>query len=356
MKAAVFHGPKDLRVEKVERPALPEGWVRVRIKSCGICGSDLHMYKGDSPELKEYQIDLNKGCRGVFGHEASGDIEEVGEGVLGALKVGDRVAVCPMWGCGSCELCRSGSFHLCRKQACIGYTHVGGYSENVVVPAFVCYRVHDDISYSGAALIEPLSNGIHACNRGQVSSEDVVVILGAGPIGLATTAAAKAMGARRIVVVDMLEHPLKVAGRLGADQVINSSVQDVSQEVLRYVDEDDISVIVEAVGGGQRTTLPLAIRLASRRARIVCIGIFSNPQEVDVWGMQWKEVSLVPSWAFCYNKNRHEYKLAVDLVSSKRVSLEPILTHRVPIDEITRGFDLAINKNENAIKIHIIPD
>lgn len=353
MKAAVFHGPFDIRVEDVEVPEVPSGWILVRVKACGICGSDVHMYKGTSPELKEFKIDLKRGCKGVFGHESAGEVIQVGEGVED-LKKGDRVSLCPLWGCGKCVYCRTGQFHLCPDQSVIGYTHVGAYSEYTAVPAEVAYLLPNDVSYEIGAFMDPVSCGIHAVNKVTVTPADVVAVVGAGTLGLSTAVVAKAYGARKVIVVDLLESPLKVAEKMGVDETVNASETDPVQEVMRLTDEVGADAVIEAVGG-DAPTIQQAIRMARKGGRISYIGIFSTPQQLDLWRMLFNEVTIRPSWSFSYHGQHHECEMAHQLICSRKVSVEPMITHKFPLTDIKNGFVTAIDKTSGSIKVLVLP-
>ena len=353
MKAAVFHGPFDIRVEDVEVPEVPSGWILVRVKACGICGSDVHMYKGTSPELKEFKIDLKRGCKGVFGHEAAGEVIQVGEGVED-LKKGDRVSLCPLWGCGKCVYCRTGQFHLCLDQRVLGYTHVGAYSEYTAAPAEVAYLLPNHVSYEKGAFLDPVSCGTHAVNKIAVTPADIVAVIGAGTLGLSSAVVAKAYGARKVIVVDLLESPLKVAEKMGVDETVNASETDPVQEVMRLTDEVGADAVIEAVGG-DAPTIQQAIRMARKGGRISYIGIFSTPQQLDLWRMLFNEVTIRPSWSFSYHGQHHECEMAHQLICSRKVSVEPMITHKFPLTDIKNGFVTAIDKTSGSIKVLVLP-
>jgi len=302
---------------------------------------------------KEFKIDLKRGCKGVFGHEAAGEVVQVGEGVV-KIKKGDRVSLCPLWGCGECVYCRTGQFHLCPDQSVIGYTHVGAYSEYTAVPAEVAYLLPNDVSYEIGAFMDPVSCGIHAVNKVTVTPADVVAVVGAGTLGLSTAVVAKAYGARKVIVVDLLESPLKVAEKMGVDETVNASETDPVQEVMRLTDGVGADAVIEAVGG-DAPTIQQAIRMARKGGRISYIGIFSTPQQLDLWRMLFNEVTIRPSWSFSYHGQHHECEMAHQLICSRKVSVEPMITHKFPLTDIKNGFVTAIDKTSGSIKVLVLP-
>lgn len=180
-----FYGPKDIKVEEVERPEISTGEVLIRVKAVGICGSDLHFYEGEAP------IELSP--KAVLGHELSGEVVAVGNGVE-KVKVGDRLGVEPLISCGKCAFCAIGEYHLCKELKHIGYIFKGGFAEYTKAPQEKVFKLPSNVSYEEASLLDCYAVSVHAIHRVRVRVSDVVVVLGGGPLGLTTAQVVKATG------------------------------------------------------------------------------------------------------------------------------------------------------------------
>ena len=216
MKAAVLHQARDLRLEDVPTPDYGPDDVLVKIGSVGICGSDVHYWRTGA--IGDFVVEEPM----ILGHEVAGVVAEVGENVH-TLKVGDRVALEPGVPCRHCEMCKTGRYNLCPDVQFFATPPVNGaLSDYAVSPADFAYKLPDSLSLDEAALIEPLSVGIHACRRGNLTAGQSVFIAGAGPIGLTSLAAAKAFGATEVFISDVRPHRLEVAKQMGATHAFNA--------------------------------------------------------------------------------------------------------------------------------------
>ena len=218
MKAAVWHGRQDVRIEKVsEPPAPPPGQVQVKVSWCGICGTDLHEYMGGPLYIPLGRPHPVTGVQApvIIGHEMSGEVVGVGEGVEN-FAVGDRVVACPIIGCGECRWCRTGSMAQCDRVAFLGTSWTGGaLAERLNLNAYQCYHLTDAISDEIGALVEPFSSTVRAVAQGQPGPEDSVAIVGAGPIGLMALMAARLRGVKCVVAVEMAERRIEAAKECG---------------------------------------------------------------------------------------------------------------------------------------------
>ena len=197
MRAAVFHGVRDIRLEERERRRPGRGEVAVRVKACGVCGTDVHMYHG-APGSVQIRPPV------VLGHELSGEVAEVGAGV-DRLADGDRVTVDPNMPCGRCFYCRIGRGHLCESLRAVGVTQDGGFAEYCIVPASQVYRVRQSVSFEAAALAEPLACCLHGIDRMAIRPGQEVAVFGVGPIGLMAVQLAFLSGASRVFASDPRE-------------------------------------------------------------------------------------------------------------------------------------------------------
>lgn len=215
MKAGVVHAKNDIRYEEINKPEPKEGQVLIKVKYTGICGSDVPRVNGDACHF----------FPNVLGHEFSGTVEEVGEGV-DSLKKGDRVAGVPLVPCMECEDCQKGNYSLCKHYSFIGSREFGSFAEYVVVPEKNAVKFEDAVSFEQGAFFEPATVALHGLNRVDYRAGECVAILGGGTIGLFTAQWAKIFGAKKVVVFDISNERLELAKKLGVDEGINTLDED----------------------------------------------------------------------------------------------------------------------------------
>jgi len=339
MKAAVFYGPRDIRTEEVEKPGIEDNEILVKVKACGICGSDLHMYKlGLFSELLCRQ--LKKG--GIPGHEFSGEVAKVGKKVR-RLKEGDRVAA----------------------------IYNGGMAEFTPVPVFQGFNVHTllpEVSYEEAATLEPLANSVHAALRANPSKGENAVIFGAGAIGLGIIQYLKALevGLNKLIVVDISDYRLKVAKQLGADEVINASVDVPNEKILEFVGSvplmflptittPAVDIVYDCVGYIKEhpgtPVIQQAINMVRElRGRVLVHGMFEENVNLDLLPMVGKQVNVIGSFGFTPS----DIKQALELIQSKKIDRSKIISHELPLDQAKEGFETQCNVNES-VKVLIKP-
>ncbi|TFC86465.1 2,3-butanediol dehydrogenase [Cryobacterium sp. TMT3-29-2] len=351
MKAARFHGQKDVRIENIEEPVTRSGTVKIAVAWCGICGTDLHEYlegpifisaPGHPHPLSQESAPV------TMGHEFSGTIEEVGDGVEG-LKVGDNVVVEPYFVCNEYPPCMAGNYHLCEKMGFIGLAGGGGgLSEKVVVDQRWVHPI-GDIPLDEAALIEPLSVAHHAVVRSGAKAGDVALIGGAGPIGLLTAAILKGIGVTTIVSELSVARKEKSLSSGAADYVVDPTTENVKARVLELTDGVGVDVAFECAGVNiVLDTLLDALRPAGV---LVNVSIWGHPATVDMQKIVLKEIDLRGTIAYVRD---HEETIA--LVTSGKIDLKPFITGRIALDDlITEGFDTLINHNDTAVKILVHP-
>jgi L-iditol 2-dehydrogenase len=241
-KTAYMTEPKSMRFRTVPYPKSGNNDVTVKIECCGICGSDVHYY--EHGRIGDYVVTGDF----TLGHEVAGTIVETGPAVSG-LRVGDRVALEPGIGCGRCDMCKSGRYNLCPDVVFFATPPVqGALQQYVTHPADMCFKLPDNVSTKAGALVEPLCVGLHACRQGGVTLGQRVVILGAGCIGLVTLLAAKALGASNVVAVDLFRKRLDFALALGANHVVDASIENVDERIGELFDGDGADVVIEAAG------------------------------------------------------------------------------------------------------------
>jgi len=339
MTAALLYGPGDVRVEDVPVPPLGDGQVRLRSRSVGICGSDLHHFREGSTGDEANEDPF------VLGHELAGTVTEHSAEVLG-LEPGTVVAIDPAHPCGTCEWCERGHHNLCPNVAFKGVAqHPGGLAEYVDVYPEQVVPVPDDVGPDAASLLEPLGVAIHAVDLADVELMDTVAVLGAGPIGLLIAQVAQVAGAGECVVVDPLEYRRTVAVRCGADRT--AARHDA---VAEWTDERGADVVIEA------TNSPDGFAHAVESVRIggtvVLVGIpAGNAHELTASTARRK--GLTVKWC---RRMGDVYPRAIQLVETGRVDLEPIVTHHFSLDETPGALALQSRYDDGVIKAVVHPN
>jgi L-iditol 2-dehydrogenase len=329
MKAAVFHGPADVRIGEVPRPSIGEREVLVRVVACAVCGSDVRTFRHGARNITKPVI---------LGHEISGTVAEVGAAVSG-LTVGQRVAVAPAIPCGQCRYCQDGAETMCERLQSIGYEFDGGLAEFLAVPesavrAGCVNRVPDHVSLDEAAIAEPLACVINAQELTQVGRGDVVLVMGAGPVGCLHVGLAKVRGAAKTMLVDIRPERLALAARFGADAQIDGSREDVRARVLEETGGHGASVVIVAAPSHQAQEQ--SITLAARRGRINFFGGLpkTNPMiRLDANVVHYRELSIVGS----YGSRPAHNRAALDLIASGQLRTQPLIGLALPLDRVVEG-------------------
>ncbi len=340
MRAGVYLGPG--RVAVAERP-LPEpgpGEVRVRITACGLCGTDLHLVHSPQPIIAPGS---------TMGHEMAGVVDALGPDVSG-LDGGEPVVVEPLASCGNCGPCREGRDSICRDLGIHGLHRPGGFADAVVVPAHRLYRVPTTLAPALAALAEPFAVAVHGLRLAGFDDRRPpgrLLILGAGSIGLAVAAVARAWGFDRIGISARHEHQARLAKRLGVHEALDAE----SPDELAGVDAD---LVVETVGGAADTMSVAAAALAPG-GTISVLGVFLGPLTLDPQPLLGKEARL--QWSNCYARRAGEadFEEAVRLLTASAGDYSGLLTHEEPLDDIKRAFEIAGDKRSGAIKVTVTP-
>lgn len=335
MRSIVLKAPFQLELEEREIPVPGAGEVLIQTRANGICGSDLHYYHGTHP-YRAYPM--------YPGHEGTGRVAALGKGVSG-LEIGDAVIIEPLIPCGQCYPCRQGRTNCCSNMKMVGLTVPGSLSEYFVVPPRSLYKIPGTIPSHVAALVEPLSIGFQAVERAKVSVEEFVAIIGAGPIGLATLAAAKQRGAH-VVIMDLLDSRLSLAREFGADLTINSKNENPADVLREWTHGDMPGVVVEAVGGPR--TMELAIQLVADAGRVVIVGVTEQAAQIRGVDLTRKELTVYGS-----RNNLHQFPNAIEFVVKHQAVAEKMITQVFSLDQTRQAFELARSHPEQVAKIII---
>ena len=284
MQAAIFDAPHEMHIGEWSQPHAGPGEVVVRTQATGICAGDMYIWQGKNPYAK-YPV--------IGGHEIAGTVHELGEGVTG-LRAGELVVVEPFLGCGKCYACRIGKPNCCKNLRIIGAHLPGGFADFVKAPASHIHKVPAGLSPTWASFAEPVAIGVQACRRGQVSADDGVLILGAGPIGLALIEVAQARGAR-VLVTDISPVRLAFAQTLGAETLMSD--ETLLPKVLDLTEGDGMPVVIEATGNAK--AMESTVDLVAPGGRIVIVGLLPQGKLVQFPGLDFtrKEMTVVGSRA-----------------------------------------------------------
>ncbi|WP_127573833.1 2,3-butanediol dehydrogenase [Georgenia faecalis] len=346
MKAVRYYGKEDLRIEDVPEQELVPGTVRIAPAWTGICGSDLHLYL-DGPLPPAPSTDQPHPISGetlpvTLGHEFSGVVEELGEGV-DDLAVGDHVVVEPLMVCGECGPCQEGRYNLCVKMGFIGISgRGGGLSEHIVVERRFVHPV-GDMPLDQAALIEPLAVAVHAVRLSGATTGDLAVVGGAGPIGLLTAAVLKATGAT--VVVSEPSAARRERAASVADHVVDPGSEDLVAKVAELSGGEGAAVAYECAG--VPAVLNVLLDVLKPGGVLQVVALFSGRPEINIAQVLMKELDVRGAIGYAGD---HEY--AIRLVQEGKVDVAPLITGRIAADDIVeQGYRTLVNDKEHSVKI-----
>lgn len=332
MKAGVLYANEDIRYEEVDTPKAGKGEVVVKVKAVGICGSDVPRVLSNGAHY--YPI--------ILGHEFSGDVAEIGEGVEG-LKVGDRVAGAPLVPCFHCSDCQKGNYSLCKNYTFIGSREPGAFAEYVKIPAANAIRFNDSVPYEQGAFFEPSTVALHGVKCADFRGGEDVAVLGGGTIGMFTMQWSKIFGAKRVFVFDIVPERLELAKRLGADVVINTSEPDFKERVLSMTDGKGFGFVFETAG--VTVTEQLSFELAGNKASVCFIGtptrdLTFTPKLFE--NMNRKEFRLTGSWmSYSAPFPGNEWTLTAQCFGDGRLKYDDSFVYKkFPMSRISEAFQL----------------
>lgn len=349
MKAALWYGRNDVRIEDVPEPTAGENEVKIGVKWCGVCGSDLHEYRAGPMIIPQKPHPLTGRTPPIIlGHEFSGDVVEIGSGVKN-VTVGDRVVVNALIYCGHCFYCRSGEYNMCVKLGSTGLASDGGFAEFVTVPGYATHKIPPEVTYEMGTFVEPLAVAIRAVKRARAQVGNTAAVVGAGPIGLLVQQAASACGAGKVYVIEPIAGRRELAKKLGATEVFDPSDGDVSKEIHALTDGMRADVAYECVGN--QSAFDTAVRITGRRGMIVMVGLAVEPLNVPflrLWGHE-KEITTSQGYV-------DEFSPAIAFLADGRVQVESMITRKITLDDLVeKGFKELIEHPEKNIKILVSP-
>lgn len=336
MRAALLREVGSIVIENRPVPEPGPGEVRLKPLAVGVCGSDMHAFTGEHPFVHPPI---------VLGHEIGAQVDKVGPGVE-HLKPGQLVTVEPNLVCGHCYNCRTGRYNICenlRVVGCVGAD--GGMADYLMVPATKVFPVPEHWNAEQAALVEPVAVGVHAVRQGGLQPGQSVLVLGAGIIGLVTAQAARAFGASRVIIADLLESRLERARKLGFTDVVNNGQVNLEEELRRRLNGELADMIFDCVA--IQPTLETAVKVARKGTRIVVVGVPAGPLSVPMHLVQDRELELIGTLMY----RREDYDASIRLMESGAIVTEGFVTHRFPLEQVMEAFSVAIHQKETALKV-----
>jgi 2-desacetyl-2-hydroxyethyl bacteriochlorophyllide A dehydrogenase len=330
MKAAILHGPRDLRVESLRDPRPEPGEVVVRMTAAGLCGTDYEIWSGARPVAYPR----------IMGHELVGRVEATASDVT-RVSPGDPVVVEPNYSCGHCPLCREGNRNLCLSRTTIGINADGGFAELVRVPARCCWRSTAGAASDALLLAEPLAVVVRAVGRGEPKPGETAAIVGAGTLGLLALQVLRARGAR-VMVTSRSRRRFALATELGADATHATLEGPLADAARRFAGREGVDLVVETAGTAEAVTH--ALELVRPGGRVVLTGLPHEPTSVSFFSVVRREITLTGSMIY-----QDEFPEALRLVESGAVQTTPLITHRFGLDRIGEAF--AAHADPSSIKV-----
>ena len=332
VRAAYIIGKETIEVRETDTLSPGPGEVLVRVRSCGVCGTDLHYYHGAFPFAPNVPP----------GHEYAGEITELGEGVNG-FEAGQRVVVEPLRSCRECVSCRTGNYHLCSKRVLLGAMAPGAFAEYVTVPAYGLYPLTDGLDFEIGALAEPLAVAVHGLHIARLSIGERVLVMGSGAIGLLTVLAARAAGAGEVVTTYRHEHQGRAAEAAGAARVVKAD---------EVAGEKGFDVVIETIGGNA-PTLGQALSAVRSGGRISVLGVFTQTAEINALALMLKEVSMVGGITYCRPGRHSDFDVALGILQSDPERARALITHRFPLEKAADAFATAADKGTKSVKVQV---
>lgn len=326
MKAGIFYGKGDCRVENVAIPEIAVHEVLIKVKYCGVCGTDMHIHSGAEGSAKVTPPV-------ILGHEFAGEVIRVGE-LVKNLKAGDRVSVDPNMTCGCCRYCRNGKVHLCERLQAVGVTQNGGFAEYCAVPYPQAYPIDAALDYIQGAFVEPVACCIHGIDLTGIQTGDTVMIIGGGTIGLIMLQLAKLAGAARVVLVEPVAAKRDKAKELGADWVIDP---DDAAGLGAFMAQTNGGADVSIECVGKPATIVQAIKNTAKGGTILVFGVAAPDARIPVSPFEFFQRELTLKTSFV---NPFTHRRAIQMLAAKKINVERLVAQVFPLDELPQVFTM----------------
>lgn len=338
MKAAILRGIKNIQIEDIEKPGIQPDEALVKVKAVGVCGSDVHYYLHG-----RIGNQIVKGPH-ILGHEVSGEVIEVGKNVKNIIP-GMRVAVEPGIPCGQCEHCKAGRYNICPDVVFLGTPPVNGaYREYLSYPANFLHPMPDSMSFAEGALVETMVIGMYAVELSDLIIGEDIAILGCGPVGVVTLKAAKATGAGRIFITDLIDERLEFARKYDNVVVINAKKENPVEKIKELTKGRGVDVVFEAAGA--LDTFRQSVEAVRIGGRVIWIGIPSDDY-VSIEGHIPRKKEVVLKFV---RRFKHNYPRCINAVQSGNIVLKDMVTHEFKLQDVAKAFKLVENYRDGIMK------
>ena len=337
MRQAVMTEPGKIEFGDVAEPKVGKGQILLRVKQIGVCGSDVHVNHGKHP-FTSYPV--------VQGHEFSGEVEAVGEGVT-KVKVGDKATARPQLVCGECRPCRRGDYNICDVLRVEGFQAPGCAQDLFVTTEDKIVPLPDSLTYEQGALIEPTAVGVHSTGRAPELKGKNVAVLGAGPIGNLVAQVVRCRGAKNILITDLSDFRLDIAKKCGIENTSNAGKESLADAAKRVFGEEGFDVAFEAAGA--EATMDAAVQNIEKGGIIVVLGVFGEKPRIDMSIVGDREQSIIGTLMY-----KHEdYVRAVELIASGEVITEPLVTKHFAFEQYSDAYKFIDEQGDKTLKVMI---
>ena len=337
MKAALVTDVYKVSIQEIDRPVVKDDEVLIKVKTVGVCGSDLHLFRGTHAFRKPPAI---------LGHEIAGDVVEIGKSVT-TVNIGDRVTVEPQYGCGDCEFCRQGLVNLCNSKVVPGTPKwIGVYVQYFNAPEKTIYHLNDAVSYKMGTMIEPLAVAVRALRRATVKEKDCLVILGSGTIGLLCLVVAKQMGYQNVVCTDTAEFNLAMALKHGATLAINPLEDDVVAAVKKLTGGKGADLAL--IAAGAQNIVDQASACVRKRGEIGVVAMITEKIPFSSYQIVFNEQTMYGAMTY----ETKDFKEAAEMVNNG-LDLDDFITQTMDLEHTQQGLDVLSQKKESVVKVMI---
>jgi (R,R)-butanediol dehydrogenase/meso-butanediol dehydrogenase/diacetyl reductase len=355
MRAAIYHGNRDIRVETRAEPQVGPGEVGVEVAHTGICGTDIHEYRAGpilTPADEPHPV-TGETLPIVLGHEVSGVVRETGDGVED-LAAGEEVVINPMLPCHDCRYCHAGKHNVCADLGFVGLSGGGGgFAEYLVVDRENVVSIPEGVPLEAGALVEPLSVGLHAVRRSPLRAGDAVAVFGSGPIGLCVVQAARAAGAGRIVVSEPRDSRREVAERVGADVTIDPARTDPVEEIADLTD-GGTEVAFEVAGVD--ASFGQALHATQHDGHLTVVSLYEEEVSFDPNDLVTVERTIGGTNVYTGGpRSAYEYGMTLSMLERGVFEAEPLITDRIPLDDVVGGFEDLTEADSEHVKVLVEP-
>jgi 2-desacetyl-2-hydroxyethyl bacteriochlorophyllide A dehydrogenase len=337
MDGLFYESKEKVTFEKTEIPVIKDGEALVKVYYSGICGTDMLIYKGKHPRVKDKRI---------LGHEFVGEIVEIQEPNPYDLKIGDNVVADPLLSCGKCYPCQTGNYHVCETLGLLGIDTAGSFAEYIAVSLDKLYKVSNNISMKAAALVEPLAVAVHAVRSSDLKIGDNVVVFGGGPIGILTAYVARSAGAN-VLVAEIKQWRINLLQKAGF-QVVDISKNNIKEEVYKFTNNIGADLVFECAGVPQ--AINDSLNIVKVKGQVTLVALHKDLAPADLQKIVFKEILLIGVRVYSFR----DVIAAIELLEKNEIDTNIVISHILPLSEGTKGFELMAS-GEKAMKILFYP-